>query len=229
MYKKIKLVKSNFKTDKIKNRIINFILFLLILLLTIATMIAIRIRSEKQNYELTSNYVEQTEETTYNETANNTPYEKTDSVNLSEKQTKRFVYPNSGKTIKEFSDTNLIYSKTMDDWRIHCGIDICTTDNSKVYAIYDGNISEILKDDIYGTTILIEHKDGIISKYSNINPKNEITINHKVYSGEYIGDVIDNPICESDEELHLHFEIYKDGIHIDPIKFLNNKIISEDD
>ena len=117
----------------------------------------------------------------------------------------------------------------MDDWRIHCGIDICTTDNSKVYAIYDGNISEILKDDIYGTTILIEHKDGIISKYSNINPKNEITINHKVYSGEYIGDVIDNPICESDEELHLHFEIYKDGIHIDPIKFLNNKIISEDD
>ncbi len=209
---------------KLKSRIVNCTIFVLILLLTIATMMTIQIRNENENKKAVSvnnqESVKQAEKMTSNITKQNTI------VNEKAAQTDyaindKYIYPTNGEIIKKFSDTQLLYSSTMDDWRIHCGIDINVEQNNKVYSVYEGNIIEILNDDIYGTTVIIQHPEGIVSKYTNIQPVNELNINSKIKCGELIGEVLNNPGCEINDQLHLHFEMYKNGLAIDPLSLLN--------
>lgn len=132
------------------------------------------------------------------------------------------VKPTSGYISREYSKDELIYTPTMNDFRTHDGIDITGDIGSPVVAFADGVIEDIYADPFMGTTVVIRHSGGLVSCYSNLSenlPQN-VQIGNVVTVGSTIGGIGESAIVESAEVPHVHFELYKDELCIDPEEYL---------
>jgi murein DD-endopeptidase MepM/ murein hydrolase activator NlpD len=87
--------------------------------------------------------------------------------------------------------------------------------------VSNGVISDIYDDYLYGTTVVIEHKDGIKSVYSNLSADlpTETVIGRTVITGEIIGGIGQTAVCEAAEAHHLHLEMIKDGEYVNPEEY----------
>lgn len=141
--------------------------------------------------------------------------DKVSSIPYSEKV---FAMPAEGEIIKKFSATELQYSKTYGDMRLHSGIDIACKKGTFVSACGDGKISTIEENSQFGTVVTIELSDGITVKYCSLeNVKFKSGDNVKV--GDIIGATTTIP-AECNDQEHLHFEVYEDGIAVSPLEAL---------
>lgn len=129
-----------------------------------------------------------------------------------------FSRPVEGEIVKGHSLDNLVFSETMQDYRVHRGVDISCKLGAEVVAFADGTVSAVTDDYFYGTTVAITHSDGMVSYYMNLNPELEeyITVGAEVKSGEAIGKVGTSARCELADNPHLHFELKVNGTDIDP-------------
>ncbi len=134
-----------------------------------------------------------------------------------------YIWPIDGRIIREYSKESLIYSKTMGMWLIHNGIDIEATLGEEVKAIADGQVISIESDSFYGNVVKIKHKNGYVSIYAGLASVELPELNKKIEQGEIIGKVGDTVYGESEEGIHIHFEITKDGTNINPEEFLKNQ------
>lgn len=89
-----------------------------------------------------------------------------------------------------------------------------------VKAVADGVISEIKNDPRYGVVVIIDHKNGIKTVYSNLASDDMVTSNQKVKQGDVIGIVGNTALFESAEQPHLHFEVLMDNEPVDPLAYL---------
>ena len=125
-----------------------------------------------------------------------------------------FVSPmTAGNVIKEWAADIPVFSVTMEDYRLHLGIDVAASAGSPVYAVADGTVESVEFHPMMGQTVVIVHKDGYKSVYQNMQTAipSEITAGAEVKAGAQIGSVGDTALIEISEEPHLHFELYKDG------------------
>ena len=125
-----------------------------------------------------------------------------------------FVSPmTAGNVIKEWAADIPVFSVTMEDYRLHLGIDVAASAGSPVYAVADGTVESVEFHPMMGQTVVIVHKDGYRSVYQNMQTAvpSEITAGAEVKAGAQIGSVGDTALIEISEEPHLHFELYKDG------------------
>lgn len=131
--------------------------------------------------------------------------------------------PATGYISREFSGDELLYTPTMNDFRTHGGIDIAADIGSPVCSFADGVISDIYDDPFMGTTVVISHSGSVVSSYSNLSPDlpKEITVGTQVSVGQVIGGVGESAIIESADVPHLHFELYKDEVCVNPEEFLS--------
>ena len=131
------------------------------------------------------------------------------------------VSPLQGELLKPHSDTTLLYSKTLDDWRIHQGIDIRAKIGTTVSVCEDGVVEYAGKDVRYGHTIVVSHTDGFKTVYSNLTGTDMVKIGKDLKKGDPIGMVGDSAIIETLDEAHLHFEIILNEISVDPMKYID--------
>ncbi len=133
----------------------------------------------------------------------------------------KYIAPVSGKVIKDFSGDVLVYSVTMNDYRVHTGVDIACNVGEAVKCFSDGIIVNIEETPLMGNTITVDHGDGLISHYSNLSYvfPNGIEVGTEVSMGDIIGGVGESALIECGEEPHLHFEVIKNGAEVDPISF----------
>ena len=108
----------------------------------------------------------------------------------------------------------------MGDWRTHDGIDIAGMIGAKVVAAADGTVTDVRNDDLLGTTVVIDHGDGLVSVYANLAKVPVVKTGDKVAMGAVIGAIGDTAIGETNETTHLHFAMTKDNLPVDPIKYL---------
>lgn len=130
--------------------------------------------------------------------------------------------PHSGEVIAECSIDELVYSETMNDWRTHNGIDISAKVGDQVKAAEAGIVSKVYKDDLYGVVVTIDHENGILSNYANLQSVDFIKVGTKVKKGDIIGGVGESGSLEANIQPHLHFEIISQGDYKNPKDFLNN-------
>lgn len=128
----------------------------------------------------------------------------------------KFIMPIEGKIITEFTKDNLIYSKTLDEWRAHPGIDISAKIGEKVKAPLDGVVKEIKEDPLWGRVVILDHGNGLLTKFANLGDTNMIKKDLKVKSGDLIGVVGKTADIEMLMDPHLHFEVIKGGKLVDP-------------
>ena len=131
-----------------------------------------------------------------------------------------FAYPVEGETIKEFAIDNLVFSETLQEWIVHKGIDIKADRTSIVKASEEGTIKSIKNDPRYGLTVIIEHRDGYKTIYSNLLTTEFVTEGEEVSKGQTIGTVGNSSAFEIADEPHLHFEMLKDEEPQNPTLYL---------
>lgn len=119
---------------------------------------------------------------------------------------------------KGFSGQELIYSETLDQYIVHSGIDIEAAPETEVRAVKSGTVTKVYNDDKLGITIEISHGDGIVSRYCNLSTDRMVEEGDVVEAGDVISGVGLTALFESSDPPHLHFEVLKDGVAIDPIK-----------
>lgn len=150
------------------------------------------------------------------------PYESTTSTKPTAPQkgvAKYFVLPITGEVIKDFSDTQLQFSNTYSDMRMHTGVDIAPNSGTVVKSAGDGWVTDITDSADYGTVITVDHGNNITAKYcglKNVTVKKDSVVS----AGQALGE-IDTVPCECVDKAHLHFETYKDGKAISPFSLID--------
>ena len=132
------------------------------------------------------------------------------------------VRPVNGYIGKEFSEDELIYAPTMNDFRTHDGVDIVGDIGTPVSALADGTVADVYDDPFMGTTVVLKHSGGLVSSYSNLSAElpQEIYVGATVSVGDTIGGIGETALIESAEVPHVHVSIFLDEHAVDPEEYL---------
>lgn len=127
-----------------------------------------------------------------------------------------YLRPVEGHTMKEYSMDKVVYSKTLDMWKVHDGIDICANDGEEVKASEKGIVERVYEDAFYGTSVIIDHQNGIKTVYRNLGKEVTVKEKQEIKKGQKIGNVGDTSNGEAKDETHIHFEVIKNGEIVNP-------------
>ncbi len=132
------------------------------------------------------------------------------------------IHPLQSKELhKAYSAGAPVYSETMKDWRIHTGMDEKAESGEEVYACGNGQVKRTYTDRMLGNVIEIEHGDYEFF-YCGLGENFLVKEGDTVTKGQAIGTVTAVPF-EAAEEPHLHLEVRRDGIYIDPESILKGQ------
>ncbi len=134
-----------------------------------------------------------------------------------------FTAPVKNATIgKEYTSSTVVFNKTLGVYTGHMGIDFTADAGTEVLCAYAGKIESITTSYLQGTTVTIDHGNGLKSIYNSIEVKEGLSEGKTVSAGEAIGTVSDNNRQEYKDGAHLHFEVTENGVKVDPNKYLKN-------
>ena len=135
-----------------------------------------------------------------------------------------FSLPVSGKLSNVHDSELQVFSPTMNDYRVHLGIDILTAEETPVYAVADGTVMQIWEDVRMGQCIAVKHNGDAISIYKNVSAEfpNGIIEGATVRAGQQIATVGSTAMVEIADEPHLHFEMTVGGLSVDPLEYFSN-------
>jgi murein DD-endopeptidase MepM/ murein hydrolase activator NlpD len=142
------------------------------------------------------------------------------SKNTAQAKQQSFKMPVTGDVTLEYAKDKLVYSKTLEEWRAHAGVDIASDRGTPVKAVADGVISDVRSDSYYGITVVIDHGNGLESLYRNLASDETVAVNQRVKQGEVIGSIGNTAMDESSEQPHLHFEVLNKDVNVDPMTYL---------
>ena len=165
--------------------------------------------------------------TTNKVTSNNTTSQTNSKIDKEETDKKeettvelKFEKPVEGDIVRDFAVDSLIYSETLQEWTTHTGIDIKAEKTTVVKSAEVGTVKTIKNDPRYGLTVIIEHANGFQTVYSNLLTSEFVVEGEKVEKGQSLGTVGNTAAFEIADEPHLHFEIIKDSVQVDPNIYL---------
>ncbi len=131
-----------------------------------------------------------------------------------------FIWPVTGNLERGYDAEKLTYDVTMADWRTHNGWDIAAGLGGHVLSAADGTVSAVFADPLYGTTVEIDHGEGVVSVYANLAAEPTVSVGQSVQVGDIIGAVGESALCEVGECYHLHFAMKLNGELSDPANWL---------
>lgn len=125
-------------------------------------------------------------------------------TNVNEIQSLNLFRPAQGEIIRAFDISNG-----------HFGVDIAEVPGESIRAVHDGTVvmSDFTAND--GYTIVIQHRENMISVYRNCYRLMK-EIGDKVTKGEAIGTFINRKAEDNGNKRFLHFELWHRGKPLDP-------------
>ena len=121
-----------------------------------------------------------------------------------------------GRVLNAFSGDELVYNKTLGDWRTHNGVDYAAEKGAEVAAPAAGKVVETGTDDKWGPVVAIEDESGRVWRVCGTADA-KVKKGDTVSAGQTIGKV-GSVSCECAEESHIHLEVMQDGRYLDPVK-----------
>lgn len=109
----------------------------------------------------------------------------------------------------------------------HNGIDWGLPLHTPIYAAADGVVTRVSKDHTgYGNHIRIEHPDSFLSLYGHLDSYDwsEVFVLDNVFGGQLIGHSGNTGWSTGP---HLHFEIRKSGLAIDPLPLITDCLFGD--
>lgn len=134
---------------------------------------------------------------------------------------KKFYETDAAKEEKEAALVN--YNNT---YSLSKGIDLAEKDGKAfdVSASLSGTVVKAAKDPVLGYVVEIEHSDGLSTVYQSLS---EVGVEQgdKVKQNQVIGKSGKNLYSEESGN-HVHFEIRKDGVAMNPLNFMDKPVTS---
>jgi len=124
------------------------------------------------------------------------------------------------EVIREYSETKPSYSKTLDLWEVHKGIDISAEKGYEVKSLLTGKVVNVFKDDKHGISVKVESDNNVVVVYSNLDEKTNVKKGQEIVEGQVLGTVGHTTSVESEESTHIHVEAFKGEESIDPMTLL---------
>lgn len=125
-----------------------------------------------------------------------------------------YQYPASEAVISGYSE-ELLFNKTMKDYRSHTAVDFKAEEGTEILAVNDGIVLDVYTDARFGIVIEIDHGGKLVAKYCGLESAS-VSAGDSVAIGSVIGTLGKVP-CEATEEAHLHFETKLDGKYVNPL------------
>lgn len=149
------------------------------------------------------------------------PDEPDDKPSVTPPQKEDFVMANplDEFTLGQIYSEEHVFNSTHNYWHPHEGLDFTAAAGSDVKCVFDGTVKEVTNDSYSGSTVTIEHQDGFTTVYKLIDGVT-LKAGDKVSKGDVIGKVSDTALEEIADGAHLHLELYKDGVTINPMDYL---------
>ncbi|HEX5413287.1 MAG TPA: M23 family metallopeptidase [Terriglobia bacterium] len=104
----------------------------------------------------------------------------------------------------------------------HPGVDIGARYGTDVKATGDGMVIEAERDAGYGRSILVDHGDGITTRYAHMS-RIFVIVGEEVKRGELIGAV---GMSGRTTGPHLHYEVLIHGAPVNPSRFLPARLLA---
>jgi murein DD-endopeptidase MepM/ murein hydrolase activator NlpD len=123
------------------------------------------------------------------------------------------LWPVRGYVTRDYSATG---GEKSPDY--HPGMDIAAERNTPIRTAAEGVVVTSMWDDTYGYMIVIDHGFGLSSLYGH-NARNLVAVGDRVTRGQTIGFVGSTGKSTAP---HLHFEIRRNGVHVNPRDYLLN-------
>jgi len=121
-------------------------------------------------------------------------------------------------------DIDPVIYKTDGSYRTNLGIDIQAKIGEPVIAVMAGTVKEVGNDvnNRKGKMVIIDHGNGFITKYSNLEENILVKVNDKVTQKQKIGSVGNTSLNSYKEDYgsHLHFEVVQSNKNVDPARYV---------
>lgn len=131
-----------------------------------------------------------------------------------------FVMPVTGTILKKYNDTELQYSETYGDMRLHTGIDVQADLDTIIKSAGNGVVEKVYYDDLSGNTVIINHGNNIRGYYCGLNNIPKVGEGDVVLSGTELGSLSSTPF-ECADAPHFHFAMKKDDEWVSPLTLMN--------
>ncbi len=109
--------------------------------------------------------------------------------------------------------------------RFHSGTDIAAPLETRIYAAADGTVTHAGRHGGYGETVIIDHGETYETLYAHLNSI-EVSVGDEVKKGDDIGGM---GTTGRSTGVHLHYEIKRNGEHIDPYLYMTFHQREEDE
>ena len=163
---------------------------------------------------------------TTTETPDNTPTP--DDSTPTDASVPEMALPTAGKLLKDHSIDVQVFSQTMQDYRVHLGVDIACDANAPVCAAADGTVAQIWEDPMMGWCVALNHAGECVTVYKNLakDLAEGLEVGASVLEGQLLGQVGDTALLEIAEDPHLHMEMTVKGLQVDPLEYFSQSVLN---
>ncbi len=224
--------------EKLRSLRVNRVVFLtvIIILVTLSIVLMITAVTNRARRQAAQNVLNPVDETPADNTGKTEPDKtepdpgKTDPTPEPPKPTvPTLSLPvDNGTLLQTHSVEVQVFSRTMQDYRVHAGIDLATGEAAPVLAAADGTVTRIWDDPLMGKCLAISHAANSQTIYKNLaaDLPEGIAEGATVLRGQRIGTVGESALAEVAEEPHLHLEMTVSGEAVDPLDYFPAAVIS---
>ena len=125
------------------------------------------------------------------------------------------------ETVNVLNDHGFYHNTTLNSYYEHTGVDFSAEAGTSVLAVDDGVVESIYQSDLLtGTEIVINHGDGVKTLYRFVTQTDTLKVGDTVKKGEVIATVAEACGNEYKDGAHLHFEVLKNEVSVDPAVYL---------
>lgn len=130
-----------------------------------------------------------------------------------------FQNPVVGTLGRAYSEDPVLF-KTTTSYKTHLAMDIKAEDSAAVSAVGSGVVKKVGKD-TEGNYVEIDHQNGLTTIYGNLQEQIAVKEGDTVTAGQQIGSVGNTTnLAYEDYGTYLHFQVMKDGVAVDPAKYV---------
>lgn len=112
----------------------------------------------------------------------------------------------------------------------HPGVDLGVPSGTELFAIADGVVEDAeIRKDACGGTLKIKHSDGYTSRFCHLK-EIDVSKGSSVKQGQKVGSTGGgkNDVGRGHSTgSHLHFELYKNGVKVDPMLYVGKSILNK--
>lgn len=129
----------------------------------------------------------------------------------------RFAQPVAGVTIRLFFAQEPQYFSASNTWQVHPGVDLQCDYGQTVAAAASGTVVLAGESGSMGQCVEIDHGNGYSTFYAGLSETALVRSGDPVQQGQTIGLAGNGVLAEGADGPHLHFEVRRQGVPVDPL------------